>query len=395
MASPTPRALINPALLIWARETSGISLEDAARKIGVTVERLQDWEAGTSRPTIRQLQEAARVYRRPFAAFYLPEPPTGFRVPHDFRLLPGGSARHYSPIALSELRRIQHQREVLLAIVEAGAPTECELVGTMTLDDDPERAAARARSVLGVSVEEQLSWRDPSKAFRSWRQALERRQILVSQLQGVDVDELRGFSIPHTEYPVVAVNNRDHPHGRIFTMMHELAHLMLNRPGICDLEEVQRPHTTDQRIEQLCNAFAAALLMPRSEMARRFPPVGHNRPTRWSGDDVESASRALGVSREAVVRRLVTIGATTFATYLQLRRTFQTEFEQQRAARKREKGGRGPTPAQSAIVRTGPMFARIVLDAYDREVITGADLTDYLGVRMKHIPRIRKLAAER
>ncbi len=63
-------ALVKPELLIWGRETAGLSWEVAAQKIGVGMERLVKWECGTERPTVAKLRDDARVYKRPTAAFY-------------------------------------------------------------------------------------------------------------------------------------------------------------------------------------------------------------------------------------------------------------------------------------------------------------------------------------
>lgn len=68
----------------------------ADRKIGVPEGRVQEWEQGRSRPTIAQLREAARVYRRPLGVFFLPEPPAGFETMRDFRRLFGSGEAEWS-----------------------------------------------------------------------------------------------------------------------------------------------------------------------------------------------------------------------------------------------------------------------------------------------------------
>jgi DNA-binding transcriptional regulator YiaG len=53
------RAEINPKVLKWARETAKISVEDAAAKVHILVEKLHEWESGVTFPTIRQAQTLA------------------------------------------------------------------------------------------------------------------------------------------------------------------------------------------------------------------------------------------------------------------------------------------------------------------------------------------------
>src|ERR1700755_2759554 len=85
----TAKALVKPELLIWARESANLSLDDAAAKTQLTLARLTEWEAGISRPTIAQLRTLGRVYHRPITIFYLPHPPKTFKAMHDYRRLVG------------------------------------------------------------------------------------------------------------------------------------------------------------------------------------------------------------------------------------------------------------------------------------------------------------------
>ena len=103
----TLTVLVEPEVLRWARESIGLTPLAAARKIGLSDETLVDrWEAGAAAPSIPQLREAARVYKRPLAVFFLSRPPDGsFDVMHDFRRLPDAEARLWSPELHGEYRR--------------------------------------------------------------------------------------------------------------------------------------------------------------------------------------------------------------------------------------------------------------------------------------------------
>src|SRR5688572_4103482 len=83
---------VNPQILSWARESAGLTLEDAARAIGLSGEhaaaRLAEMEAGERDPSRPQLLKMAERYRRPLLVFYLPAPPARGPRTHDFRTLP-------------------------------------------------------------------------------------------------------------------------------------------------------------------------------------------------------------------------------------------------------------------------------------------------------------------
>src|SRR5260370_13495248 len=86
---------VNKDILRWARETAGLTLEDAAQKLqlnparGVSaVDRLTALEAGDEIPTRAMLVRMANQYRRPLLTFYLSTPPRRGDRGQDFRTLP-------------------------------------------------------------------------------------------------------------------------------------------------------------------------------------------------------------------------------------------------------------------------------------------------------------------
>src|SRR5437867_71053 len=116
-AAPRVQALVKPELLQWGRETAGLTIEAAAKKIGVKPERLLSWENGDARPTIPQLRNLADAYKRPLAAFYLPAPPPPIERPRDFRRAPGEGLGKDSPALLLEMRRALYRREVAIELL--------------------------------------------------------------------------------------------------------------------------------------------------------------------------------------------------------------------------------------------------------------------------------------
>lgn len=111
------KAMINPAVLTWARETAGFDLAAAAAKINVDEEKLAVWEAGDDQPSIPQLRKLAETYKRPLAVLYLPEPPiNSFQAMHDFRRLPDLGMRTFSPELTLEIRLAQQRRELALEL---------------------------------------------------------------------------------------------------------------------------------------------------------------------------------------------------------------------------------------------------------------------------------------
>jgi transcriptional regulator with XRE-family HTH domain len=168
---PRLKAPVEPALLIWARNSAALSLDDAARKIGVAVERVQEWESGTDSPTIPQLKRAATVYKRPLAVLFLSAPPNelGFDAIRDFRRLDPALGQAFSPQLAFEVRAAIERRTIALDVCEALGQPPAEFRWRAAVTDDPEAVAAAVRAHLGLRLEEQYRWRDASKAFKIWR----------------------------------------------------------------------------------------------------------------------------------------------------------------------------------------------------------------------------------
>ena len=176
------KAKIKPEILLWARETAGLSIDAAAKKIGVkNHERLAQWEKGEDAPTINQLRNLAQAYKRPLSVFYLQEVPQRFQVMKDFRRLPGMVAQQYSPELLIEIRCAQERRQLAFELLEETGETPKEFPLQATLDDDPEDVGLTVRKTLQVSYAEQTSWRDDRAGFNLWRARIEDIGALVFQ----------------------------------------------------------------------------------------------------------------------------------------------------------------------------------------------------------------------
>src|SRR5437870_120747 len=214
MARSIP-ALVKPALLAWARERSGLRLEETSAKAKIDVALLRAWEDGTEQPSIAQVRKLGEVYKRPLAVFFLQEPPTGFDAQREFRRLPGVTPQNESPEMRLALRTALFRREAARDLYEQLGEPIPSFDAQADPAENPERVGARIREILGVSWDTQLAWPTAYVALNAWRGALERLGILVFQNGDMSVDEMRGISIPHGPLPVILLNSADAPHGRI------------------------------------------------------------------------------------------------------------------------------------------------------------------------------------
>lgn len=384
-------APVTPSVLKWARQTSGVSVEDAAKRASVTVERLESWEAGAAEPTLAKLRDLATMYGRPLAIFFLPEPPTDYSTPRDFRKLPDEPARHWSRGLHKVWRRALEQQDVAVELLEDEDEAPVFQVPALTLEMDPEDAGATARAALGVSVQTQFGWAKPDDAFYGWLNAVEAHGVLVLRTSDVDLREMRGLAVSSDSLPVIVVNATDSPRGQVFTLAHEFIHLMLHQSGLCNL--LERNEDTARRTEQFCNAVAAALLMPAEAFVDhdlvRAPGI-----RQWDDTQLVQLSNLWGVSREAVLRRLVTLKRASVKFYLAKRQeyldTYTQRREEDKARRRAQESKGGPPPYRMAVRDKGRPYVRLVLDAYQRQAITPSSLSNLLGLKLKHLPELER-----
>lgn len=385
----TLRVAVEPEVLAWARTTRGLGQEEAARKIGVTPARIDQWERGAALPTVNQLRKAAQVYRRAIGLLFLPEPPEEdeLKALRDFRRVPDPEDRELSPALRLEIRLASERRQSAMDLTaELGEPVQTVEV-TASLHDDPDAVGARVRSILDVPLEAQLGWKDKYVAFNSWRAAIERQGILVFQTGGtstlkVSPQEVRGFSIADRPLPVIVTNSKDAVTARCFTLFHELAHVFLRSGGLCDFHERQSQEEVD-RVEVFCNRVAAAALVPASALEAQLEAEGYRSRWDWTDTELAGMARRFGVSWEVILLRLLAIGRTTQAFY--------DQWKSSRGEPPAESSG-FLTPVDRAVMRNGRLFTRLVVSAYSIRKLTLADAAYLLGGGPQHIGALTERA---
>jgi Zn-dependent peptidase ImmA (M78 family)/DNA-binding XRE family transcriptional regulator len=396
------KALVNPALISWARETAGYTVEEAAKRLDIEEERLTGWEnpAIDDAPSIPQLRKLAALFKRPLAVFYLSDRPKGFTVMRDLRRLPDTGIRRYSPALQMEIRAANERRELAL---ELAADIEQEIPKfslTATDNEDPEHVGERIRAALRVNSELQSQWRDNDgrAGFNGWRHKIEDAGVLVFQATRFASEDASGFAIASETLPVIAVNRKDVPARRTFSLLHELVHLMLHVSGVSDLvTDAARP-PEDQRIEIFCNQVAAAALIPKDALLSE-PIVGAQgaRSANWSDAELRELARQFSVSREALLRRLLRFDRTTPEFYRQKREQYLAEYlanKEQQKEHPAETEMKRNMP-QETVSNLGRPLVRMVLGNYYLDRITLSEVSGYLGLKVKHIPKLEQVAGLR
>ena len=379
---------VNPALLRWARETSGENIEHIAKRLGVKTESVEKWETGERLVTYRRLESLADVYKRPVAAFFLskvPEEPVG---PTDFRAARKTSIKAEKDLKLS-VRRARFLRNAYADI----NPSHTIFAERRTsLSDNPEDVARAERERLGITFAAQSSWRVGTEAYNKWKLVLEESGVLVFQ-SGFETDDLSGFSLGDSgKPPVVVVNSRDATTRRSFTLFHEYCHILLNSAGICkpqiSAEEFQR----DASVETFCDKFAAAFLVPREHFLEQRALLRVTDVV--EGDKaIKSLANAFKVSRQVILIQLLLTQKISKEYYNEKKLQYDAEYKAILAEKKRKQNESksGPPRHLLAVSENGKPFTRAALRAYREGRISSRDVSGYLSVKLEHIPAIESV----
>jgi Zn-dependent peptidase ImmA (M78 family)/transcriptional regulator with XRE-family HTH domain len=299
---------VTPALITWARSRAGVSIADASQ----TFKKIQAWEAGLSAPTYPQLEQLADAFKVPVAVFFFPEPPSVPNISETFRTLPDTEFEQIPSKVRLLLRKAKAFQLNLMELTGGRNPSahlitrDVAFAAGMNLQEMTERV----RIYLRIPLDEQLGWSDDETALKRWRDGLFSAGIYVFK-DAFRVDEFSGFCLYDDVFPLIYVNNSSAKTRQIFTLFHELAHLLFHTSGIDTIHDEFIPALTNeaQRIEILCNRFAAEFLLPEGAFAASARGMAADEAT------AEQIAASFHVSREVVFRRFLDRGMIDQQTY--------------------------------------------------------------------------------
>ncbi|MDG6774156.1 XRE family transcriptional regulator [Thiomicrorhabdus sp. ZW0627] len=265
------QALINHEILPWARDRAGLGLSVLAKKLNVSEERLASWEDGEARPTFKQAQKLSEKLYIPFGYLFLATPPEEEVPIPDLRTLDSSQPRSIS-LELRDtiqtcLTRVQWYKEYLN---EQGVD-ENPYVGRAQGIKDARSIVKDMKTSLGLPIRPLRG--NAENYLRDLTRAIENIGILVmsngvvgnNTHRPLSVEEFRGFAISDAQAPLIFINGKDGSQPKLFTLIHELAHIWIGSTGISN--GTLKAHV---KSEQLCNQVAGEFLVPEQEFFEQW-----------------------------------------------------------------------------------------------------------------------------
>ena len=392
MARKSLKVNVNPAVMKWARESAGLDTDTVKKRLNVSTGTIQEWEQGTKKPTLTTLETLASYYKRPLAAFFLPEPPPEPSMPTDFRVLPREKRYPLSKKTRLAIRRATRVQSLATELEQTKGDIGETIanIASASLSDDPEITAESARSSIAITVEDQYSFKSLYEAFDKWRGALESLNIVVYQTP-FPLEEARGFSLLDHKLPIIVINISDAIAARIFTLFHEYAHLLLGASGICIPNETYHDDADAQEVERFCDHFAGSFLVPKHALQKDKYARIISHQSSIDDDCLSDIAQRFKVSKQVILRRLLFCGLISRDQYMNKLEELLSQLRQILSAKRSKKQGFGLRPSKRCVLENGRLFSSLVMEAKEREYITYSDLADYLSINLKHLGEVQAL----
>ncbi|MGA8534665.1 MAG: XRE family transcriptional regulator [Candidatus Tumulicola sp.] len=377
--------MVRPERLKWARESTMLTLEDAAKKMGVSAARLAAAEGGSGSITFRQLEKLAHACGIPMHILYSDAPPKEEELPIDFRS-PQEGGGEFSSGLIKTLRIARERRDAALDLF---GDLDMPRTKLPVLRNDKE-IAEYLRGLLcvlewnHVSTDERKELWKGAKALSLTKELVETNlPVLVFEFI-IDPKFLRGCSLYSDGLSIVALSTRDKPNARRFTMGHELAHLLMRESGICYPIRGRISNVTERR----CNLVAGEALLPTELLAHDIEEKSHIAIDSL----IEYLANRYCLSYSAVAVRLNQFGALS-ATQLQQRlQTYAQYFTEERERSSESEAG--PSYHLLQVQRLGPTFTNAILSAVDSDYLSISQAAHLLQISPSYdnVSKIREKA---
>lgn len=365
------RIAIKESILRWALDRSKQSIRDLLPKFP----RLNDWADGIAAPTLRQLEALASATRTPLGYFFLNEPPREpLPIPY-FRTTGDDVPSEPSPGLLDTIYAMQRRQDWMREFMTQENREPLQFVNCAKITEPPERLARKLRQIMGFADDWAAAVPNWTEALQKLRLAGERAGIMVvvngivgnNTHRKLDPGEFRGFVLVDKYAPLVFLNGADGKAAQMFTLAHELAHILFGSSAAFDLRQMA---PAQDATERACNRVAAEFLVPAEQLKAAW------RQAQRVSDHWQFLARRFKVSEIVAARRALDMN-------LIHRDEFVTFYENYLSAERKKPRGSGGDYYLNQDVRVGELFGTTVAQAVREGKLLYTEAYELTGMRGK------------
>lgn len=365
---------VNPSILKWAIGSSGWDEQEIAKKLKLSSNIFGGWLKGEANPTLKQLEDLAKTVKRPLTVFFLSEPPKEKPLPKDYRMLPEKEGKFDKKTILA-IRRARRLQKVSKELSENLNASLVKATPTIKLSENPKEIAEKYRAEFKFDEGTQKKLKTPYEVFNFLRDIIEDKNIIVFQIP-MPVEDARGFTLVDDSPAVIVVTSKDLIEARIFTLMHEFGHVLLNESGVSMPENALFIKNLDS-VEKWCNDFSSAFLLPEVLARSEFS----------QNKDVGKLSRAYKVSKAMLFYNMYRLNFISKQQYDSFIDKYKLEILKPKE-KADKKGGFRQTADKQCLSERGQKFVSLVVNNVDKGFITHSDALDYLSIKAKNLDKV-------
>lgn len=371
---------VNHKVLVWARVSLALNRNQAAEKTGVSVKRMTQLEEGEKPITLDELKEFSKAYKRTIATLLLKEPPKEKPLPADRRTIDSKDLGKFHEKSIMAIRKARALSQSYIELKQEFGIEIPKFNFFASIKDQPQLVAIKLRQFL--NLDELRGITNINHALEAYIEKVESLGAVVFQLS-LTQDKLRGFSLTDESIPIIGIKRGGEPAtAKIFTLFHELGHIILNEGGLCDLSE-----KSTIEIEKWCNAFSGEVIIPSSEIlqmdiVKEQKLVGNKI---WRLKDLVVLGKYFHAGPLSILRSLLENKLTTAALYNEKHQAWN------KPTFGRAKIPEGRNLAKEAIQEKGRTYISLAFSAFDQNRIDMKDLSDFLGIKFSYIPKTRQI----
>ena len=311
---------IVPSVVTHARERVALTRQQLVTEVNRYLKRLdsdaissndvESWETGERGMTPHETYAFTKVTMFPFYALFDEQPPaeplTDFRGAPDRQTPKLDYKTHKHLFQFNNFYGLAKELDARI-----GAP---EYTGVPIADGRTiAGVASQMRDVLDVSEDVQRAWDGDKEAYEEWKRRIEKLGIFVISLP-LNVSQIRGASRwDPGGPPAILISTVDLPSARIFTLLHELAHLAHRQQHNALCDPVAAEHLAERRMNQL----AAEAMVPAEWARRETVDAPKGIPFKeWPLKDRQRLRSTFNVSNQMLGIRLTELRITPSSGYV-------------------------------------------------------------------------------
>lgn len=368
---------IEPSVLKWLIESSGWTEEEVAKRLKTSPQTIQKFISKEKKPTYRQLEELSIIFKRPVASFLLSKPIPEKPKPKDYRMLPN-KANIFNKKTILVMRKTRKLQELGKELSRNIAYDTGSKIKRVKITENPETMASQYRQLFGLTDERQRKFKSARELLNYLRDVLEEHNIFLFQFS-MPVEDARGFVFVDETPNVIVVSTKDTIEARIFSIMHELGHILLGE-SVIDLPDVTSVYKDD--VERWCNEFASGFLLPKGLAKEVFE---QNKVKLLQRETLKSMSNKYKVSKAMLLLNMLKLRYISKEDYDDKLSQYKTEILPKKG--KGTKGG-SVAPDVKCLSEVGNKFVSLVANNYDKNYITYTDALSYLSIKSKSFDKV-------